>query len=251
MNRLYEKPAVSENRYVKLDAGIKTVLTILLAVAVGFCDNRLELVYFSIYLAVITVLLGSDLRFILKNLTAYGIFILFPYLCGLLLSMLLQQFLPGPTYAYHFAATIIRLIKIFFIWYICSLYFFTTPLQVIMEIFYIILFPLSYLGLPTAKYLSMVMLVMNQLTSSAGQFKQDIMEQVRIIIKNDSLGFTEKLKALSNILAVFIANSLQHSDEIQEQVDLTRASDYHYKLRISPNEILAVLSFVILSIFIA
>lgn len=240
-----ENSTVSVDRYVEVDAGIKTVLAILLTFSIGFCDNRLDLVYFTIYLAVITILLGSDLRFILKNLAAYGIFIVFPYLCGLLLSLLMQQFLPGPSYTYHFEVTIIRMIKIFFIWYICSLYFFTTPLQVIMAIFKIILFPLSYLGLPVAKYLNMVMVVINQLTSSVGNFKQDIMEQVRSIIKNDPLHFTEKLKALSNILVVFIADSLQQTDEIQEQVELTGASGYQYQLRIDKNEILAMLTFII------
>ncbi|MGE5390741.1 MAG: hypothetical protein ACM3PE_06710 [Deltaproteobacteria bacterium] len=243
---MQENPTVSEDRYVEIDAGIKTVLAVLLAVAAGLCDSRLDLVYFTIYLATVTFLLGSDLRFILKNLATYGIFIVFPYLCGLLFSILIQKLLPGPTYVYHFEASLLRMIKIFLIWYICSLYFFTTPLKMIIEIFDIILFPLNYLGIPVAKHLNMVMVVINQLTSSVGHFKQDIMEQVRTIIRNDGLSLKVKLKEMSNILAVFIANSLQKTDGIQEQLGMIRARDYQYRLRVSKHEILATLSFIIL-----
>lgn len=242
---MQEDPSVSEDRYVEVDAGIKTVLAILLAVVACFCDSRLDLVYFTIYLVLITVLLGSNLRFILKNLATYGIFIVFPYLCGLFFSFLIQKLFPGPTYVYNFEATFFRMVKIFYIWYISSLYFFTTPLKIIMDIFNIIFFPLSYLGIPVAKHMNMVMVVINKLTSSVGQFKQDIMEQAGHIIKDDQLGLKTKLKELSNILVVFIANSLQQTDEIQEQVEMIRQRDYQYKLRVSKNEILAILTFII------
>lgn len=240
--------AIFEDGYVEVDAGIKTVLAILLIVAACLCDSRLDLLYLTLYLVVVTFLLGSDLRFILKNLAAYGIFIVFPYLCGLLFSLLMQKLFSGSTYVNNFDATFLRMVKIFFIWYISSLYFFTTPLKIIIDIFNKVFSPLSYLGVPVAKHLNMVMVVINELTSSVGQFKQDIMEQARHIIKNDHLGFKSKLKELSNILAVFIANSLQQTDAIQEQVELTRERDYQYRFRVSKNEIVAILSFIVFSL---
>lgn len=232
--------ARSEDRYIEIDVGIKTVLAVLLSVAGCWCGSRLELLYYSLCLVVITILLRVDLRFILKNLAAYGIFIVFPYLCGLLLSLLINQLFPGSAYIYHFEATLFRMAKIFFIWYIGSLYFFTTPIKTIMALFYKIFFPLRYLGVPVAKHLNMVAVVVKKLTGSVSQFKQDVLEQARHIFKNDQMGFAAKLKALSNLLAVFIADSLQQTDEIQAEVDQNALKENQYKPRISLNEILAV-----------
>ncbi|WP_054696857.1 hypothetical protein [Syntrophomonas palmitatica] len=244
--------AILEDRYVEIDAGIKTILAILLALLTSLCTSGLELVYFSLYLLLVTFLLGSNFRFILKNLAAYGIFIVFPYLCGLLFSFLIQKLFPGPPYFFNYEATFIRMVKIFFIWYIGSLYFFTTPIQPITEMLSKVLSPLNSLGIPVAKHLHMARVIVNELTRSVSQFKQDILEQVRQVFKNNDLGFKSKLKELSNILAAFIANSLQHTDEIQTRLEVSSENDYHYKFKIAKNEILAVLSFIVfLLLFLA
>jgi len=238
--------AILKGENTEIDAGIKTMLAILLGFATSLCTSRLDLVYFSLYLVVITFLLGSDLRFILKNLISYGVIIVFPYLCGLLLSLLINHLFSGPAYSGDLEATFFKMVKLFFIWYIGSLYFFTTPIQPITEMLNKVLSPLNLLGIPVAKHLNMARVVVNELTRSVSQFKQDILEKARQIFKSDELGIKSKLKELSNILVAFIANSLQHTDEIQEQVELTRVMEYHYGFRISKNEILAMLSFVIL-----
>ena len=86
----------------------------------------------------------------------------------------------------------------------------------------------------------------------AGALVARILEQVRQVFKNNDLGFKSKLKELSNILAAFIANSLQHTDEIQTRLELSSENDYHYKFKIAKNEILAVLSFIVfLLLFLA
>jgi energy-coupling factor transporter transmembrane protein EcfT len=108
-----------------------------------------------------------------------------------------------------------------------------------------VLLPLNSLGIPVAKYLNMIMFIVNQLSQSVSQFKQDILEQVRCIFKSNRLGFKTKFKELSNLLINFIANSLQQTDEIQEQIELIDASECQYTLTISKHEIVAMISFII------
>lgn len=231
---------------MEIDPGIKAALAILLAIASSFCKNGLDLAYFAVYLLVITVFLKSDLRFILKNLLSYGIIILFPYCFGILLSLLVGKLFPGSGYFNNVGldAILLKMIKIFFIWYIGNLYFFTTSIESIMDMLKKVFHPLDSIGIPIAKYLNMVMFIINELSRSVGQFKSEIFEQARHIFKNKQLGVKAKAMELSNILVAFIANSLQHTDEIQEQVALTRANN-RYALRISKNEIVAILSFII------
>ncbi len=236
---------------IEIDAGIKACLAILLAIAASFCNNGLDLINFTLYLVFITVFIKSDLRFILKNLISYGVIFVFPYLCGILLSLLMSKLFPAPAYFNNFVfeAAFLKMVKIFFVWYICSLYFFTTSFVAIMDMLNKAFFPLNSLGIPVGKYLNMTMFIVNELNKSVTQFKQDVLEQARNIFKNNDLGVKTKSKELSNILVTFIANSLQRTDEIQKQVELTRVNDYQYRLRISKNEIIAILSFIVFQWF--
>lgn len=244
---LPEYSADLKGKYIEIDAGIKAVLAILLGVASLYCDNRLDLIYFALFLVVITVFLRSDFRFVLKNIAAYGVIFVFPCLCGLLLSLLVNKLFPGA--AFHsnivFEGLLLKMVKIFFIWYIGSLYFFTTPFRSIVDMLNKVFSPLNSLGIPVSKYLKIVMCIVNVLTKSVGQFKQDILEQARHIFKNNHLGVKTKFKELSNILANFIANSLQQTDEIQKQAELTCVDNSQYTLRITKNAIVAFLGCII------
>jgi energy-coupling factor transport system permease protein len=228
------------NRNTEIDAGIKLILAILLAVAAAFCQNGLDLVYFSIYLLAVTFFLKSDLRFILKNLLSFGIIILIPYLFGILLSLALSRLFSGPAYDLNFNAALLKMTKLFFIWYIGNLYFFTSSLEAIMDMFDKVFGPLNRVGIPVSRYLNMVMFIVNELSRTVGQFKGDIFEQAGQIFKNKQLGIKSKLKELSDILVNYIANSLQRTDEIQEQLESSGGNDCQYTLRISKNEIVAI-----------
>lgn len=243
-----------KGKNIEIDTGIKTFLAILLAIAVPFCNEWLDLVYFTLYLVVSTVFLKSDFRFILKNLASYGVFIVFPYSCGLLLSLLMSKVFPGTGYInnYIFEATLFKMVKIFFVWYIFSLYFFTTPFISIVEMLNKVFFPLNSLGIAVSKYLNIILCIVDELTKSVSNFKKDIIEQARYIFKNNHLGVRTKSKELSNILVNFIATSLQRTDEIQKQVELTRMNDCQYTLVIAKNEIVAIISLIVfLMVFLA
>jgi energy-coupling factor transporter transmembrane protein EcfT len=241
VNILPEYSADLKGKYIEIDAGIKAILAILLGVASLYCNNWLDMVYFAVFLVVVTVFLRSNIRFILKNIAAYGIIFAFPCLCGLLLSLLFNKLSPGS--AFHsnivFEDLLLRMVKIFFIWYIGSLYFFTTPFSSIMDMLNKIFSPLNSLGIPVSKYLKIIMCIVNVLTKSVDQFKQDILEDARHVFKDNHLGVKSKLKELSSILVDFIANSLQQTDEIQKQVELTCIDNSQYTFRITKNAIVA------------
>jgi energy-coupling factor transporter transmembrane protein EcfT len=244
---LQEYSADLKDKYIEIDAGIKAILAILLGATTLYCNNWPDMIYFAVFLIVITVFLKSNIQFILKNIAAYGIIFVFPCLCGLLLSLLFNKLSPGS--AFHsniiFEGLLLRMVKIFFIWYIGSLYFFTTPFSSIVDMLNKIFSPLNSLGIPVSKYLKIIMCIVNVLTKSVGQFKKDILEEARHIFKNNHLGIKSKFKELSNILVDFIANSLQHTDEIQKQVELTCVDNSQYTFRITKNAIVAFLGCII------
>lgn len=237
-----------KDKDIEIDAGIKLILAVCLAVTVSLCNSLPDLLYFALYLLCITFLLKTDRRFILKNLLAYGIVFVFPYLFGLLLSLAFSRLLPGLAYAVpvNVEAVLMKMVKIFFVWYIGSLYFFTTPFELIADMLNKVFFPLNSRGLPVGKYVNMTVFIVKELTNSVNQFKEDILEQARQIIKNDQLQLKSKFREFTNILVDYIADSLQQADELQKRLELDLVDDGRYTLRISKNEVIAVLS---LSIF--
>lgn len=233
------------NKDTEIDAGIKLMLAIVLAFASAFCPNGLELVYFSAFLLAVTVFLKSDLRFIVKNLFSFGIIILVPYTFGILLSLGLNRLYPGTFYSIDLHRALLKMTRIFFIWYIGNLYFFTTSLESIMDMLDKVFSPLNRAGIPVSRYLKMIMFIVNELSRMVGQFKGDVFEQAAYIFRNRQLGLKIKLKELSNILVHHIADSLQRTDEIQAQVELNSVNKSQYTLRISKTEIAAILGCVI------
>lgn len=237
-----------KTKNLELDVGVKACLAVLLAVASSFCGGLPDFLIFSIYLMTVTVLLKSNLKFILKNLISYGIIFIIPYFLGLYLSVLVSRIFAVSSPVTHqlLLESLNRMGKVFFVWYIGSLYFFTTPLEEILVMLNTVLSPLNARGIHVLKYLNMMMCILNELADSISQFKMDILEKARQIFKNRQLGLKVKLDNLANILVSFIANSLQKTDDIQKRVENMQMDAYIYKMRISRNESLAILSFIVL-----
>lgn len=238
-----------KDKPIEIDAGIKLSLAILLAITSCFCHSGADLIGFALYLLAITILLQGGPGFVLKNLLSYGVIILFPYCFGILLSLLISRLYSPYFFEVNLPGAFLKMLKLFFVWYIGNLYFFTTSLESIVNVLNKAFSPLNAIGIPAAKYLNMVLFIVNELTRSVSQFKQNILEQARNIFKSGRRGFKPKAIDLSNILVAFIANSLERTDEIQEQIELNRADTGQYTLRISKNEILAILSSIIFMVF--
>lgn len=231
----------------EIDAGLKACMAIILTVTALICQKQVSLSMVFFYTVVATVLLGSNFRFILKNIVAYGIVFLLPYLFGLLLSMLFGFLFSNALYVSDLVIkeALLRMVRIFFVWYIGSLYFFSTPLNSILGMLKKVFSPLNSLGVPVSKYLTIIMCILIELSKSVGEFKNHAVAQARNIFRDNSMSFKTKIKEISNILVFFIADSLQKTEEIQKLVDQTDINDFRYSFKVSRNEILAIVSFII------
>jgi energy-coupling factor transporter transmembrane protein EcfT len=232
----------------EIDAGVKAVLAILITIASFYCHDWPNIICFVLYLAAATVLLKGDFRFVLKNLASYGLFIVLPCCVGFLFSLLLSKIFPGKIFDAFSATILIKMIRIFFVWYIWNLYFWATPFPAIATMLNRVFPPSGFWRFPLAKYLSMIMFVLNELTNSVDQFKRDILAQVGNIFRHKKLGITTKTKELSVILANFLASNLQYTDVVEKQLDLIAINDAQYILRVSKNEVLATSSVIILAL---
>jgi len=243
---------IKNSLLAELDAGLKACIAIILTIIAAICEKQVSLSLIFLYLVFATVLLGSNFRFLLKNMVAYGIVFLLPYFFGLLLSMLLGHFFSNALYVSDLVLkeTLLRMVRIFFVWYIGSLYICSTPLKSMLGMLKKVFSPLNSLGVPVSKYLTIIMCIVIELTESVSEFKNNAVEQARTIFKDKSMCFKTKIKEISNLLVFFIANSLQKTEEIQKLVDQTNSNNFTYNFKVSRNEILAIFSFIILLTFL-
>lgn len=230
----------------EIDPGIKGLVALVLAVLACLSNTGWNMAVLAIYLLIITALLIDDYRFVVKNLVSYGIIFVLPYLVGLSLSLLLGPMISGGTgmTGVDLDAAAVKLLKIFFVWYIGSLYFFTTPFVSVAEMLAQLLGPLNRLGVSVTKYLIMVVWIVDQLTLTVDHFMEDVFVKARQVFKADKTGIRSKLKELADILAGFIANSLSQTESVQSA--FSQAGLNSYRPKVAGKEILAVLSALIL-----
>lgn len=235
---------------VELDAGIKAVVGLILVVVCCLCNDCCDVLCLGAYLLLITILLRNGLRFILRNLATYGVFILVPYSLGLLLSLIISKLTPGLSVITEAGHTlpVLKFIRIFYIWYIGNLYFFTTPFEEIASMLNKALVPLNRWGIPVARPLNMVLCIVNELITAVVQFKGDVYEKGQRLFNNEQIGPKAKLRGLAEILAEFIAVSLLQINYVETA--LSRVSLNPYKLTIMKNEILAMTSLLVIMLVI-
>lgn len=229
---------------VEIDPGIKGIVALVLMVLAGLSNNAWNMAVVAAYLLVITVFVIDDYRFVVKSLASYAIIFIVPYLIGLLLSRLVSLVVPGGD-AMTGAALVtagVKLLELFFLWYIGSLYFTTTPFGSIAGMLNRFFRPINGLGVPVTRYLHMVVGIVEQLTQAADLFMNDVFARARQVFSDDQLGIRPKLQELADILATFIATSLQQTEQVHNNSSRTVLESY--RLRIGRSEILAVLSLV-------
>ncbi len=232
----------------ELDAGLKACLALILTVLASVCEKQVSFFIIFLYLLLATLLLGSNFRFLWKNIVAYGIIFMLPYSFGLLLSILFGYLFSNALFVSDLVIpeTFLRMLRIFFVWYIGSLYICSTPLQAILGMLKKVFNPLNSLGVPVSKYLTIIMCIVIQLTESVSEFQNNTVEQARTIFKEKRMGLKTKLKEISNLLVFYIANSLHKTEEIQKLVDQTNPNNFTYNIQISRKEIFTLFSFLLL-----
>jgi len=192
----------SPSLLAELDAELKASISIMLTLIALVCDQQVSLSLVFLYLVLATVLLGSNFRFLLKNMLSYALIFLMPYFFGLLLSMLVSSLVSKG----HVPAdlvlkeTVLRMVRLFFVWYIGSLYLCSTPLHSILGLLKHVLAPLNRWGVPVSNALTLIMCIVLQLTASVSEFKKTTVEQARTIFQDKSTCFKNKLNMIANLL---------------------------------------------------
>lgn len=239
MDRYSTQPAYLK---AEIDPGIKGMAALVLMVLAVISNNGWNMAVLVAYLLMITVLLIDDYRFVVKSLASYAIIFIVSYLIGWSLSRLFGLIMPGGAAftGIAFETAGVRLIKIFFLWYIGSLYFATTPFISIAGMLEGLFRPINRLGVPVTRYLQMVAGIVEQLTHTVDRFMGDVFARVRHIFSDDQIGMRHKFNELADVLATFIADSLQQTDQVYSNSPRTVLQSY--RLKMARNEILTVLS---------
>ena len=227
---------------VEIDPGIKGIAALVLMVLAMIINNGWNMAVLATYLLIITVVLIDDYRFVVKSLASYAIIFIVPYLIGWLLSRLFSLIMPGGAALTGIALGTagVKLIKLFFLWYIGSLYFTTTPFVSIAGMLERLFKPINRLGVPVTRYLHVVAGIVEQLTHTVDRFMGDVFARVRHIFSDDQIGMRHKFNELADVLATFIADSLQQTDQVYSNSPPTVLQSY--RLKMARNEILTVLS---------
>jgi energy-coupling factor transporter transmembrane protein EcfT len=239
--------SIKNSLLAEIDAGLKACMAILLTALALSCEEQLSLLLIFFYTVLATIFLGSNLRFLFKNVVSYGIIFMFPYFFGLFLAAFMGILFSNNSAVAGFglAETLLRVVKIFFVWYIGSLYIYSTPLPSVLGMLKTVFSPLNSIGIPVNKYLVVIKCVVTELNESVGEFKSNALEQARSIFRKSTC-FKIKIRELADIIVFFIANSLHRTEHIQELVANTDLNDLTYSFKVTKNEIVAILSLIIL-----
>ena len=238
---------MNAKKYVELDAGVKACIAIALVIITIVSEESSVFLVLLLYLIFATVLLKSNLRFILKNLAVFAIVILLPYTFGLCLSALFQLYSANALSAVQYIPmeTVKRIVKIFYVWYVLNLYFFSTPLEILFSLLNKFLRPVQAIGVPVTKYLIIIKCVIIEITRSVQTFREKIIKEAGRLLKDKNSRFKEKPAVLARLLAGFITDSLQKTEEMQQLIDRTELENV-YSFKIAKKEAFAMCSLILL-----
>jgi energy-coupling factor transporter transmembrane protein EcfT len=216
---------------------------IALVVMVLMHDRQSVFFIILVYLALATLVLPSTPRFVVKNLLAFGGFIVFPYLCALTFAgcmhlLVLHTFGWSQIFTPQIAT---RLLKIFLVWYSLNLYFFTTPLDTLLSLLDQSLRPLRRVGVSATHTLIILKCVLLEIQHSLDAFQRNMLAQAREIFRATEHSFKTKLQHIAGSIAGLLADSLQKVNEIQDLLQQTRIEN-DYALKITGKEVLSILS---------
>jgi len=233
-----------------IDGLVKFILATLLASIPFFLEHKMSFLIISVYLLIATLVSRIKLRTLLLSVTSYCIIVLIPYLFGFLMNGLFYTFTNSELFIYKqdTYAIVLRLFRLFIIWYVSILYFHTTPIKTVIGLLDKLFFPLKLLGVPVEDYLKIVMCIVLELKGMGTEMKKNFVESARSVIGGSNEKFKIKIKGISQIIVSLLVNSFEKLDKIQSFVEKVNPDDlYHYKFKISQREVVIVLSFILLT----
>ena len=237
------------DEYLDMDGLIKFILAIILVIIPFHLEKHISLGIFCLYLLVLTLVLRIKARTILIGAISYFIIVMVPYLFGLLLNGLLYSFTSNELFVLNqgYYEIVLRLFRLFIIWYVSILYFHTTPIKTVIGLLDKLLFPLKLIGVPVKDYLKVVMCIVLELKGTGTEMKKSFMENARSTLGGTTGKYRINIKGISQIIVSLLVNSFEKIDKIQSLVEQVDDDLYDYKFNVSKIDIVAVGSFVLLT----
>jgi Cobalt transport protein. len=231
-----------------IDGLIKLIMATVLAVLPFFSQTPMSFGIISFFLVIVTLVSKIKPRTLLISAASYGIVVLIPYLFGFLMNSLLYWLFPHNLFTYQqgMYETVLRMLRLFLLWYISILYFQTTPMKTVIGILDKLMQPLKLIGVPVADYLKVVMCVVTELTEMGAEMKKSLGQSIRSA-QGKTGKFRINVKGISQIIISLILNSFDKLDKIESYVEKVNPDDlYNYRFRLSICDVGAVLSFIVL-----
>gem|GEM_PF-804925 len=238
------------NEPTDMDGLIKFILAIMLASMPFLFEQQMSFGILSVYLLIATLVLRIKFRTLLLSAASYCIIVLMPYLFGFLMNSLLYSFTNNELFTYNQGTyeIVLRLFRLFIIWYVSILYFHTTPIKTIIGLVDKLFFPLKLIGVPVKDYLKVVMCIFLELKGMGTEIKKNFVDSARSTIGGKNENFKMKMKGVSQIIVSLLVNSFEKLDKIQSFVEKVSPEDlYHYKFNVSKRDVVAVMSFILLT----
>lgn len=244
-----DKVSFNTAGFMDMDGLIKLVLFIILAVMPFYFARALSFTLLAGYLLIITLLSGIKMRTLLISASSYFIIVLIPYLFGLMIHIFISSVANGYAYTQESAQILLRLLRLFNIWFLSILYFQTTPMKTVLGLLDRFLFPLKLAGLPVQDYLKVVMCAVLELKTTGAELKESLAKSMRSVFGgekgkfkfNFKFKFKLNIKALSQVIVSLIVNSFGQLDRVEKLVENVNPADlYGYFFRLTKREIIAL-----------
>lgn len=241
----YFQSIKKENLDEELDAGIKLLILIMLTFLLFYCHKNMSLYAVFSYTLVITFFMGMKFHYFIKNVISFAIIFILPYTFSLIFSFILAFYFQDFYYYINFKEIFMKFLKIFFVWYIGNVYFYTTNY---VSIFAMINKIVPY-RMGITSLLNKILCIIIQITKTLNEFRNYILNPALLTFKNKNLSLKNKIKEIANILVSYIVNSLEQVEDIERLIAQTDINKYTYKIKLTQKETILLISFIVFIIF--
>ncbi len=247
--------AINYRIFADLDGFIKFLLVLIIATLPFHFEKQTSYGIFLAYLVVVTLASGIRYRTLLFSAASYGIIVLIPYLFGILMNAGLYYLTRSEAFILQqgYQEMILRLFRLFIIWYASILYFHTTPMETILGLLDRLLFPLKLMKLPVQDYLKVVGCIVLELKGKGEETKASFLGNARNVVGGKASQLRSKIRGLSQIIVAVLVDSFQKLDEVENTIAQAKAEElFNYRFRMTLREGMAAssLSLLLLMIYV-
>ena len=238
-----------KKEFLQMDSGIKLLIFLVLGIVPFFISCYVNFLLLLTYLLIATVLTRIQLRVIIKNILAYIVIIIFPYVFGLLMATGIAG-LTGSNLAPSIGSPeeiSLRLFKLFILWYVGILYFNSTKIESVLGLFDKLLSPFKRIGVPVSDFLKVIMCVINELRELAPEVKKSFSDKVSGMFGKRKEPSKSNIKGISQIISSFIVDSFQRLGRVEEYIEQVENEDlFGYEPVIAKKDVFGLISVLLL-----